>query len=85
MPLKGKPRKHKAGEVKFRGDRNAGTGIADVWDFKGQVDAGASVDDERRGQVTCRKCGQEIMHVEVEGKWKVRNTDGLPHTLTCGE
>lgn len=34
-------------------------------------------------RVTCRACGAEVTHVQVEGKWQTRDMDGMPHALVC--
>ncbi len=42
-----------------------------------------SVDDDRKGKAYCNRCGLEVFHVEIDGKWHVRCHDGLPHALVC--
>ena len=42
-------------------------------------------DDERVGKTFCSSCGAEVAHVQVDGRWHVRNPDNLPHALSCGE
>jgi len=61
-----------------------GTGICgdDLWQPTART--GAYVpDDDRQGKMFCKACGEEVTHVEVEGKWHTRNPDNLPHILTC--
>lgn len=62
-----------------------GTGVSgdDLWQPSART--GAYVpDDDRLGKLLCKDCGEEVVHVEVDGKWQVRNPeDNLPHALTC--
>ena len=67
-----------------KGTTGQGTGIADVFDPTAQVDEGIPVDDERRGKVTCVKCGEEVWHKKKSnGKFSVRNMDDTSHLRSC--
>jgi hypothetical protein len=34
-------------------------------------------------RVTCRACGAEVTHVQLDEKWHTRDMDGMPHALVC--
>jgi len=67
--------------------KGMGTCAQDLWDPAGRHSTTVSLldDDERVGKTFCSSCGAEVEHVQVDGRWHVRNPDNLPHALSCGE
>lgn len=66
-----------------RPGHGTGTSADDLWTPSSQSDAYVPEDD-RIGRILCQSCGMDVRHVEIDGRWYVRNLDDdLPHALSC--
>jgi hypothetical protein len=66
-----------------RPGRGTGTSPDDLWQPPARAEV-KKVEDPRAGKVFCNACKAPVRHVEVGGKWTVRNQDDdMPHALSC--
>ena len=65
-----------------RPGRGTGTDGSDLYQYQ-RPSMVTRPEDDRKGKTFCEKCKAEVTHVEVQGKWYVRDPDGTPHALSC--